>query len=68
MEEYESKAIKSTALFGVFNTFMKQNRTKYYEKVQGLEQQIDQNKKNQNFDGIFDPIEMKKKVLFTLEK
>lgn len=30
MEEYEKKAVKSTALFGVFNTYMKHNRTKYY--------------------------------------
>lgn len=47
---------------------MKQNRGKYYEKIQHLEDQIGQNKKNQNFDNIFDHVEMKKKVLFTLEK
>jgi hypothetical protein len=47
---------------------MRNNRHKYYLKIQSLEEQTDHTKKNQNFDEIFDKIEMKKKVLLTLEK
>jgi hypothetical protein len=68
MKEFEKKAIKSSSLFWIFNTFMRNNRNKYYQKIQSIEEQIDHNKKNQNFDEIFDKILIKKKVLFTLEK
>lgn len=66
MEDYEKKAIKSESLFYFFNTFFRNNRNKYYQKIQSLEEQIDQNRKITTFDDIIDKIEMKKKVLFTL--
>lgn len=66
MAEYEQKAVKSDILFINFNNFMKENKIKYYQKLQFLQDQIDQNKKNQNFNDAFDKIEMKKKMLFTL--
>lgn len=66
MNEYEQKAVKSDTLFINFNNFMKENKAKYYQKIQFLEDQIDQNKKNQSFNDVFDKIEMKKKMLFTL--
>lgn len=68
MSEYEKRAVQSSSLFWVFNTFMRNNQSKYYLKIQSLEEQTDHNRKNQNFDEISDKIEMKKKVLLTLEK
>ena len=47
---------------------MKNNKNKIYEKIEKLESQVGQNKKNINFDETFDKMEIKKRVLYTLEK
>lgn len=45
---------------------MRHNKSRYYQKIQSLEDQTDCIRKTQNFDEIYDKIDIKKKVLYTL--
>jgi len=43
MSEYEKKAVKSNSLFWIFSLFMRNNKGRYYQKIQSLEEQPDHN-------------------------